>query len=472
MFKRLYISTVVRNFFILSLLFPIFNIYAMTMIYRVPNQQKEKILNYIFETGSSSVIENPILNAYQFFYIDVNENGDILDKSLDVDEINQSEFKQYIEHAMNRYFSQDFKDVFFNVLPEDQSFDHKPLGNYYYSSKLVGTNTPGIYRILVLYTEENAGYFYQSIKRVSLIQMVMILLICGISFLSALWEVRPMKKAWKEQKIFFENASHELRTPIAVISSTVEHIKDTQTEKQKQWTDILSNETEKMRYMVNDLMFLARSGAKRAKLEKKKFRVDVMLLETYISMEVYAMERGVAFSAFQCDEMIVCGDEKRLSQLVSILLKNAIENTAKGGTVSLFGYTERKMAAICVRDTGKGIEQSDLKKIFRRFYRADPYFDHDNVGSDNESETNRQCCNSDQSNNSDRYNHSDQWCNSGESNHSDQWFSSEESNNGNTGLGLSIAEGIVKMHKGRIVVKSKVGEGTTFIVKLPLQLRF
>ena len=128
------------------------------------------------------------------------------------------------------------------------------------------------------------------------------------------------------------------------------------------------------------------------------------------------MEKGVVFSDFECDELIVYGDREKLGQLISILLKNAIENTPEGGSVLLSCRTEKNTAVICVKDTGKGIDKRDLKKIFRRFYKADPYAD------------------------------------SGSS----------------AGLGLAIAESIVKLHNGKIFAQSKPGQGSTFTVKIPL----
>ena len=419
MFKRLYISTVFRNIAIFLLILPLLSVYAMTMIYRIPNQQKERIINQIYSTGSDSVLETPIFSEYNYFYLDVNNKGEVL--YISDSDISNDELDRYADYITWLYFGEGIKNVafLFNVQPEDRSFNHKILGKYYYSAKLIESEMMGSYRILVLYTTENAGYFFESLLKIQSLNLVLIALICIVSLLFAFWEVRPAKIAWNEQREFFENASHELRTPVTIISSALEHMNDSQTDEQKQWMDILFRETDRLRQMVNDLMFLARAGAKHArqmKIERRDVRLDLLLMETYISMEAVAIDKGVTFVDFKCGEMDVCGDGEKLRQLTSLLLKNAIENTDAGGTVSLSGQVERSMAVIIVKDTGRGIDKHDLKKIFRRFYRADPYSD----------------------------------------------------SGGNAGLGLAIADRIVKMHKGKILVSSVPGEGSIFTVKIPL----
>ena len=413
MFRRLYTGIIIRNLLIFFILIPALNIFGMTMVYRVPNQQKEKILDNIYLTDSESVLLNPIFSEYRYFYIDVTDNSEVL--GVSDSDLKDNEREQFINYILKRYFRPHLNLLFFNVLPEDESYDHIPLGRYFYSTKLIELDQLGNYRIMVLYTEENADFIYYSTTKFLSIWIVLVPLICFISLLFAFWEVRPAKRAREEQREFFENASHELRMPITIISTALENAKNEQLNYKNQWMDILTKEANKMRLIVGDMILLAKSNSTPHNLEKTDIRLDVLLLETYISMEVIAMDKGVSFSEFECDEMVVYGNDEKLSQLASILLQNAIENTAEGGTVSLSAYIEKRMAVISVKDTGKGIDKHDIKKIFRRFYRADPRF-----GS-----------------------------------------------GGNAGLGLSIADWIVKMHKGKIVVKSKPGEGSTFLILLP-----
>ena len=410
MFKRFYISSVLRNILIFTLLMPIIVNYSVTLIYRLPNMQREKMLNYIVESGSNEVLQNPMFEDYRAFRVILNEAGEVQyisdDKAI-------SENERYIDYLKRQFVLKTTKSFLGNVLPEDDRFDHIAMGEHYYSVKRIETDSTSEYDLYVLYNSENSGYFFYAIRQIYAINRICMVGVCILSLLLAFWEVRPAKRAWKEQKDFFANASHELKTPVTVATTSLELLKDTITEEQRDIFDIMNNVTKRIMNIVNDLMFISRADAKRIKLEVTNINLQVLLLETYIPMEVIAMAKGVKFADLQCEDISMRGDDEKLRQLFSILLKNAIENTPEGGTISLSAKKTGREIEIMVNDTGIGISQKDQKHIFQRFYRADY---------------------------------------------------SRGSKNGNFGLGLSIAQWIMKQHRGKITVDSTVGKGSTFKV--------
>jgi signal transduction histidine kinase len=435
-FKRLYVSAVLRNFLVLSVVFFYCGIFAITYMYRLPNIEKERILDNIEQAGNADVLNNPIFEHYSYVCIDLWDNGE--NPAFAGSFLSSADPERLAEYYRYRYFSSRYNAGFFNNLPEDGRYDHASSGGAYYSSKLVETTVPGVYRAHIIYTKDNAGFARRAMREFQRGGLIIALLLSLSGLAFAIWEVRPAKRAWKEQKDFFDNASHELRTPITVISSVAELIKKEaagesggsgssgSSSESAHWVDVLSNEAENARRLVDALMFIARADARRIRIEKKIVRLDMLSLETYISMEALAVERGVSFSEFnselppelkpRCEEVLLRGDEDTLRRLISVLLKNAVENTDKGGTVSVSCYTEKNKAVLAVGDTGRGISKSESKKIFDRFYRA----------------------------------------------------SGARQSEGNSGIGLSVASWIVKKHNGSISVKSAVGEGSVFTVKLPM----
>lgn len=228
----------------------------------------------------------------------------------------------------------------------------------------------------------------------------------------------PIVKAWQRQKDFVADASHELRSPLAVIKTNLEIVMGDPQEKvgnHGKWLDNIKDEAEHMAKLLDDLLFLARADSDQLQLNIEKFSLTSAVAEAATPYEPLATQRGISLKLELTQDFVFQGDQGRVKQLVIILLDNAIKFTPRGGSVRV----ELKWAGdieLVVADTGKGIGKEHLEKIFDRFYRGD------------------------------------------------KARSREE---GGTGLGLAIADWIVKSHRGTIKVESTPGQGTTFRVLLP-----
>lgn len=232
--------------------------------------------------------------------------------------------------------------------------------------------------------------------------------------------IKPIEKAWQQQKDFLADASHELRTPLSVISTNLEIVRDNPEElvgSQQNWLNNMAEETAHMTRLVDDLLFLARTDANQNVFDCSRFCLQHAVCHAVDSFTPVADNKGVHLSML-LDKMPLdfYGDEKRLRQVLKILLDNAIRHTSPGGMVTVRLDRKDGRIALCVADNGEGISPESLPHIFERFYQGDAAHAA-----------------------------------------------------GKAGLGLAIAKSIVERHGGEIWAVSRSKAGTDFFITLPLQ---
>ena len=223
--------------------------------------------------------------------------------------------------------------------------------------------------------------------------------------------------AYNGQKQFVSDASHELRTPIAVIQGYADLLdrwgKDNPQVRDEAIAAIRS-EAQNMKELVEKLLFLARHDKKTLRLKPERFDARDLVEETLRETELIAGARRVQTG--RLDAALVQADRGALKQALRILLDNAVKYTPEGGTITLACEAGPDSAALSVSDTGMGISASELNAIFDRFYRADAARSGETPGH---------------------------------------------------GLGLSILKIIVLSSGGKIRVRSALGKGSTFTILLP-----
>ena len=221
---------------------------------------------------------------------------------------------------------------------------------------------------------------------------------------------------------FTADASHELRTPVAIIRTTAEVIRrKSRTEKEyAEALDRILAESERTTELVEDLMLLARADANVEDLALEPVELAELARAACMEARVLAEAAGITLANAGLSQSIVVGDDRALRRLLLILLDNAIKYSKPGGEVQLYltqcQHGGRRTAMLEVRDHGIGITSEDLPHVFERFYRASK----------------------------DRSRTVD-----------------------GLGLGLSIAESIVRRHSGEIRLESSLGVGSTARVFLP-----
>jgi len=229
--------------------------------------------------------------------------------------------------------------------------------------------------------------------------------------------IARLEGSLRQIRQFTSDVSHELRTPLTVIRGQTEVIlrKERTTEEYHQVLESNLEEMEWMSRIVDNLLTLSRADAGQLQIEIRPVQLKQLVVEAYEECSLLAEEKNLSVSLDKIEEALVYGDEMWLRQVLWNLIDNAVKYTPEGGKIWLSLEVEGGYAKLTVRDTGIGIPEEDLPRIFDRFYRVDKARSREMGGS---------------------------------------------------GLGLNIMKWIVNAHKGRIEVTSRLGEGSCFTIWL------
>lgn len=251
----------------------------------------------------------------------------------------------------------------------------------------------------------------ESLFRTSIIiGIIAFLLFFVISIFLANWAIRPVEEAWKKQKQFIADASHELKTPLTVITTNAELMKSEESDESKnRFTDNILTMSKQMRGLVESMLEIARLDNGGFKKEFSVFDLSETVSEAVLPFEALFFEKEQNFSCEIETGIKLNGNSEQIKQVVDILLDNANKYAAAESDIRLILKKQgRNQCRLSVSNEGETIPEEELKNIFKRFYRGDKT---------------RQMNNS-------------------------------------YGLGLSIAESIVKEHSGKIFAESKNGTNT------------
>lgn len=222
------------------------------------------------------------------------------------------------------------------------------------------------------------------------------------------------------RKNFVANVSHELRTPMTTIGGFADGILDgtIPPEQHEKYTRIIADEIHRLRTLVNSMLNLSKFEAGEMQLRLKQFDVGQLLIKTVLMFEKRITEKNVEVEGLESSSLQLLADEDLLFQVFYNLIENAVKFVNKDGIISFDVHKENGTAYILVKNTGEGLSDDELTKVFDRFYKTDASRSKDKTG---------------------------------------------------LGLGLSIARKIVHLHEGHIVVKSVQGEYTAFEIQLPIK---
>ena len=210
------------------------------------------------------------------------------------------------------------------------------------------------------------------IRSYLVIALAALLVLLGIAAAASRWVTWPVERAWRQQRQFLSDASHELKTPLTVILSNAELLEGAALpEKPARWSGNIRCEAEQMRTLVEQMLTLARAdnGVRPAAMEPVNFS-DVAT-ECVLSFEPVAFEAGKPLEDHVAEDVTVTGDRDRLRHLISILLDNAVKYGAPGGTITLTLERTERQARLTVANPGDPIPPEHLPHLFERFYRAD-----------------------------------------------------------------------------------------------------
>ena len=198
-----------------------------------------------------------------------------------------------------------------------------------------------------------------------------LLVLLGVSLLLSSFVIRPVERAWRQQRQFLSDASHELKTPLTVILSNAELLEGAALEERPaRWADNIHSEARQMRTLVEEMLTLARADNMPAVIHGETSLSDAAE-DCALLFEPVAFEAGKALSYDIASEVTVTGDGDKLKRLISVLLDNAIKYGAAGETVTLTLEKTDRHARLTVSNPGDPIPAEQLPHLFERFYRAD-----------------------------------------------------------------------------------------------------
>ena len=238
-----------------------------------------------------------------------------------------------------------------------------------------------------------------------------------------IYDITEFKKVETMRKDFVANVSHELKTPITSIKGFAETLLDGAAEEPEvrtQFLNIIFEESKRIEHLIEDLLVLSKLEKDESAINVEHIEVDYMLDDILPVVEQQALQKNIDMKVEMDQNVTLEADEEKIKQILFNLVTNAISYTPEKGSVSIKIKEEEHDVCFIVQDTGIGISEQDLPRIFERFYRVD---------KDRSRET------------------------------------------GGTGLGLAIVKHIVEAHQGKIDVDSELGKGTTFKVYIPKEVK-
>ncbi len=213
------------------------------------------------------------------------------------------------------------------------------------------------------------------------------------------------------------DVAHELRTPLMAIQATVEAIQDGVFEADEEHLNTISFETRRLGRLVEALLHLNRLENGTTEVKRDLVNLSSVVGGLSTTHEALIESSGIMFFTDVAPNVMITGDQDLISQAVANLLSNAVRYTPENGMVTVELTRENGYARISVRDTGVGIAEEDMKKVFSRFWRADV---------------------------------------------------ARQSVDGGLGIGLALVKEVVDQHFGDVSVSSTLGEGSTFVMRIPL----
>jgi len=405
MFKQLKRKMLILNLSILTvLLLAVFTTLYLTSYHQIQNQidlEIVRVLNNYREMTSGQEPRPPIGGEENFlpersvsFVVTTDLEGEVVQSwfAFEADEETLIEAVQFASSTNGQF----------------------ELHDSYWAYQRIEVNNQYVYAFLEISSEQ--AYLTQMIWTFVIVFFAAFIIVYVISNYFSNQSLSKVKESFQKQKDFIANASHELKTPLAIISTNADIL--IQEQKDNKWLNNIKYETERMSKLTKDLLYLTKMSDLSA--DERIIR-DANLSEvaesTVLGFEALAYDKQIRLTYEIEKDVHALVDVNQLAQVFHILIDNAVKYANASGEVKVTLTTTHHQVVFSVWNTGEGISKKDIESVFDRFYMGDK---------------------------------------------------SRSMNEKSYGLGLSIAKTIVDNHQGKLVCKSEVGKYTEFILKLKL----
>ena len=355
------------------------------------NKLKNKVFVVLITILTSFLLVLVIIFNYQNYqreYTEVNDNLSKIEK-----EYRQGFFIQDLNNSLGRPF---FLDTNVYIVSFDNDFNiieiisytkdntnsgtikdnaikfintgkDKKIGNLYFSkySYLLDKNNN-----LIIIDNSNINHRLSSLLRFSVLIFILLEVLAGyISIMLTRWLVRPVEEAFNKQRQFVFDASHELKTPLAVIIASAEMLE--KNPKEKKWLSNIKSEADRMNKLVINLLDLAKTESLPSKLKYSTVNLSKETERSILTFEGLVFEKGLEIDYDIEDNIEFSCDLDKIKELLSILLDNAIKHSYDNAKIRVNLFKEKENIILEVINNGDDIPKDKQNKIFERFYRVD-----------------------------------------------------------------------------------------------------
>lgn len=227
-----------------------------------------------------------------------------------------------------------------------------------------------------------------------------------------------VEKADETSSTFIANVSHELRTPITTINGFIDGILDGTIPKSNhhEYLVLVSKEIKRLRILISSMLNMTKYESGTLKPNFKETNLTDLVIQIVLMFEKKINDKNLEIEGLDSDRLMAVADADLIQQVIYNLVENAVKFVNDNGTISFRFEKENNMCLVAIRNTGEGLQNTEIQQVFDRFYKTDSSRGKDATG---------------------------------------------------LGLGLSISRKIMHIHNGKIIVKSVYGEYTEFIIQLP-----
>lgn len=336
--------------------------------------------------------ENAPMEISSYVVVELDKDGNIISTNENNVNIDEDDLQKCVEIAVARQEKSGQISDYSLMYVKKNDFEN---------TLIVFASNSSLYENLRKSILINSGLFVGS--------MIIILFISlGLSWLA----VKPVKKAWEQQKQFVADASHELKTPLTVIlanNNIMMSHKNSTVEQEQKWLESTEDEAQHMKQLIDQMLFLAKSDAGENRLQLSEVNFSEIVEGSALNFEPVAFEKEVLIDTEIAQDIMLEGNQTQLNQLAHILIDNAVKYSDEGSIIKIILSKKNDIVEFSVNNHGNEISKEDIEHIFDRFYRAE------------KSRTTK-----------------------------------------GYGLGLSIAQNIVQNMNGKLSVQSNQTDGTTF----------
>ncbi len=268
--------------------------------------------------------------------------------------------------------------------------------------------------LMVLTDRTSELYMMKKLKRITLVVgIISIIFISAAAYFLSGIIVSPLKVTFEKQKQFISDASHELKTPLTVISTNADVLKGEIGE--NKWLKYIQDQADRMNVLVNDLLSLSRLENNKRDFPRGVFNLSRAITNAALPFECQAFETNKNFVLNIDEDIYLNASEQHIKQMAGIFIDNALKYSKDGGTVRVSLTKSDNRAVLSVYNTGSGVREEDVDKLFERFYRSDE---------------------------------------------------SRARTTGGYGLGLAIAKSIIDKHKFKVHIENQEGKSICFVVTM------